>query len=186
MLGVPYFLGLAVAVAAIAGFCDWRTGEIPNRVTLWPLVIAPIAHFAAPLLEERSVEAAIDGAGFSLLGAIACAAVPLMMWRLSGGKAMGGGDVKLFAALGAILRPSVGIEAEFYSFFAALLIAPARLAYEGKLLRVLGNTLTLAVNPFLPRHKRREISPEMLTSMRFGPAIFIGTCTAAFTHWRVS
>ena len=63
-------------------------------------------------------------------------------------------------------------------------VAFGMLAYHGKLLRVLGNTFMLAVNPFLPRDKRREITPEMLTRMRFGPAIFGGTLVVAILHWR--
>lgn len=184
MLGVPFFLAFAIAVAAIAAWRDWRTGEIPDRMTLWPLAIAPIAHFAAPLLTGRSLEAGVEAAGSSVLGALACAAPPMLLYRMSNGKAIGGGDVRLLAAIGAILHPMAGIEAEFYSFMAAMLIAPARMAWEGKLFRVLGNTLALAINPLLPRHRRRQISPEMLTSMRFGPAVLVGVCGAALTHWR--
>jgi prepilin peptidase CpaA len=58
------------------------------------------------------------------------------------------------------------------------------MAYEGKLLRVLGNTLALAVNPLLPKAKRREIPPEQLTWTRMGPAIFVGTAVTAVLHWR--
>jgi prepilin peptidase CpaA len=184
MLGVPYFLTFAIAVAAVAAFRDWRTGEIPDRLTLWPLAIAPLAHFAAVLLRGGSFHAGTEASGASVLGAIACAAPPLLLYKMSGGSAIGGGDVKLLAAIGAILHPMAGIEAEFYSFLAALIIAPARMAWEGKLFRVLGNTLALAINPFLPRHRRRQIPTEMLTSMRFGPAVFAGVCCAALTHWR--
>jgi prepilin peptidase CpaA len=184
MLGVPYFLAFAIAVAAIGAWYDWRTGHIPDWVTVWPLGLAPLAHIAVVLLQGGTTHDAIKAAGFSILGAVACAFTPIVLYRASGGKAIGGGDLKLLAALGAILRPMAGIEAEFYAFFAAMLIAPARLAYEGKLFRVLGNTLALALNPFLPKHRRRQISPEMMTSMRFGPAIFVGTCGAALTQWR--
>lgn len=182
MLGVPYFLAAAVLVAAIAAWFDWRTGEIPNWVSLGPLVAAPIAHFAVYLATGHSQQA-IQAAGFSVLGAAACALVPMALYRVG---AIGGGDVKLLAAIGAICRPMVGIEAEFYAILAAALIAPARLAYEGKLLRVLGNTLSLALNPFRPKDKRKELTPEMMTTMRFGPAIFLGTCVAAVVNWRPS
>ena len=49
--------------------------------------------------------------------------------------------------------------------------------------RKLENTVALVANPFLPKHKRREITPEMMTSLRFGPAIFVGTCGTAMLHW---
>jgi prepilin peptidase CpaA len=92
--------------------------------------------------------------------------------------------VKLLAAIGALLQWRAGIEAEFYAFLAAAIIAPARLAYEGKLLKVLGNSLALVVNPFRPKERRRQITPEMMTSVRFGPAIFVGVFGAALVFWR--
>ncbi len=68
--------------------------------------------------------------------------------------AIGGGDVKLLGAVGALLRPMTGIETEMYSFIVAALYAPVRLAYEGKLLRTLGNSLLLVRNVFVPKDKR--------------------------------
>jgi len=68
---------------------------------------------------------------------------------------------------------------------AAALVVPARLAWEGQLLRVLGNTVAIVMNPFLPEKRRRTLSPEMLTTVRFGPAIFVGTVIAALLQWRL-
>ena len=61
--------------------------------------------------------------------------------------------------------------------------AAVRLAYEGKLLRTLGNTLALVVNPLRPKDKRKALPPEMMSEMRFGPAIFAGTLAAALVNW---
>ncbi|AKT36530.1 prepilin peptidase [Chondromyces crocatus] len=184
MLGQHHFLASAIVITAIAAWYDWRTGEIPNWVTLGPLAVAPCLHFIAPLLAGRDFQAAMEGAGSSILGAVLCALVPVLLYRVSEGRAFGGGDVKLLAAVGAILRPLVGIEAEYYAIFAGLLIGLGYLAYEGKLLRTLKNTAALALNPILPRHLRREVSPEMMTLTRFGPAIFLGTCCAVLMNWR--
>lgn len=186
MLEAHHFLVFAVAVSAIAAWYDWRTGEIPDRVTLVPLGVAPLAHFASPLLDGKPLLTAAETMGFSIFGAILCGVVPLLVWKMSQGHGMGGGDIKLLAALGAILRPLVGIEAEFCAILASLLIALAGLAYEGRLLRSISNTVALGLNPLLPSHRRRQISPDMLTRTRFGPAIFVGTFCAAFTHWRAS
>ncbi|MCC6555557.1 MAG: prepilin peptidase [Polyangiaceae bacterium] len=181
MLGVPYFMAFAIAVSAIAAWHDWRTGEIPDWITLGPLCAAPLAHLGFHLHQTRSMSHAIEAAGFSILGAAACAVVPLMLFRVEG---MLGGDVKLLAAIGAILRPLAGVEAEFYAILAGIVIGCAQLAYEGRLLRMLGNTAALTLNVFLPKHRRRQLTPEMLTRLRFGPAIFVGTCGAALTNWR--
>jgi len=180
MLGAPYFFVAAVLVAALAAWFDWRTGHIPNALTLGPLLVAPVAHFVSNAVMSTA-QVALQAAGYSVLGAALCALVPMALYRAS---AIGGGDVKVLAAVGALMRPVVGIEAEFYAFLAAALIAPAYLAYEGKLLSVLQNTLALVINPFLPPERRRQVTPEMMTWFRLGPSIFLGALAAAIVHWR--
>lgn len=175
------FLMAACLVAALAALTDWRTGHIPNWLTLGALAIAPFAHVVrAVSLGAHGAQAALEGC-YSLVGAAACGVVPLLLYRQ---EAIGGGDVKLLLALGAILKPFTGVESEMYSFFAAGIFAPARLAYEGKLFATLKNTLAVAANPFLPKAKRKKLEPQMLTWFRFAPSIFVGALVAAFIHWR--
>lgn len=180
MSPLHWFMVFAVVVAAVAAWFDWRTGHIPNWVTLGPLCLAPIAHFALTLV-DAPLRVAIEAMGASVLGALLCALIPLMLYRAGG---IGGGDVKLLAAVGAIFRPLLGIEAEFYAFLAASLIALARAAYEGKLMQILGNTLTLVLDPFRPKERRRELTPDKMTWMRLGPAAFPGVLAAVIVNWR--
>lgn len=174
-----HLFAFALAVTATAAWYDWRTGHIPNWLTLGALGLGIAVHAVYGLLTLGPRDAAM-AAGFAVLGAAVCAAVPLMMYRLD---AIGGGDVKLLAALGAILRPMLGIEAELYGFLAVAVIMPGWLAYEGKLGAVLSNTAAIVKNPFLPKARRRQVPTEMLTSIRFGPGVFAGTCAAAAMHW---
>jgi prepilin peptidase CpaA len=171
-------LASAVLISAIAAWIDYRTGEIPPYLTVYPLGLALLAHF---VLGFRA--GGMSGGGmhflYSLLGAGVCAIVPLLLFRKG---AIGGGDVKLLIAIGALCRTQVGIEAELYSFLAAALYAPAKMAYEGKLLRLMGNTLAILANPFLPQEKRRTLEPEMMSKVRFGPAIFVGMAAAALAN----
>lgn len=176
-----YFLVAAAVIAAIAAATDLKTGEIPNWLTLGGLLVAPFVHIGNGLAHHMAGRAALYEGGSSFLGAILCVIVPAILYRQ---EAIGGGDVKLLACIGALLQPRLGIEAEMYSFFAAGLIAPAFLAYEGKLFRTIKNTALLALNPLLPKKKRRQIEPALLTWFRFGPAIFIGTGITAYLHWR--
>lgn len=180
MVQVRVFLVCAVIVSAIAAFTDWRKGIIPPWLSMGTLALAPIGHAVfGGIYGGRA--AAFEGFILSLAGAAACGAVPLLLYYLGGGK---GGDVKLLAALGALCRPMIGIELEFYGFIAAAIFALGRLAYDGKLLRTLLNSLSLLVNPFLPKARRRALSPEAMTWTRLGPAVFAGTCLAAFLNWR--
>lgn len=179
MIWQSYFLAAAVIVTALAAVFDWRTKEIPNWLSMGPLVVAPVAHFVAQAVEGHS-DAALQALGFSIGGALICGAVPVALYFAS---AIGGGDLKLFLSLGAILRPMLGIEAVFYGFIVAALYAPAQLAYEGKLFKVLGNSLKIFTNRFRPKDQRVDIPKEMLTEMRFGPSIFVGTALVAILQW---
>ena len=181
MLGEYYFLLAAVLVAGLAAWFDWRTGEIPNWLCFGPLAVAPVAHAVIGLV-KIGWSAAGQGALFSILGAVTCGAVPLLLYR-SGG--IGGGDLKLLVGIGAVLRPMIGIEAELYSFIVAALYAPIQLAYQGKLLRTLGNTVVLVRNVFVPKAKRKELTAEQMHELRFGPSIFVATLIVLVLHWRV-
>lgn len=166
----PYVYGLAVVMAGIAAFTDWKTGHIPNWLTLPPLAIGPVIH---------GLTGGLDGF-FGILIAIAITGiVPLVMFRIGG---MAGGDVKLFAAIAAVCGVDVGLEAEFLAFVVAGVYALGRLAWEGKLLRTLGNTLFMAFNPLLPARLRKPMSPELLHTLRLGGAILVGLLIAVWNR----
>src|SRR6188768_1300094 len=95
----------AVLLTAIAAVYDLRTGHIPNWLTFGSLLAAVFA---------QAIVGAIDGGGAGLgnsvadavLGIIVCSAVPAIVFFRGG---MGGGDVKLFAALGALCAARDGL-----------------------------------------------------------------------------
>lgn len=159
--------GVCLAIAGAAAITDWRTGRIPNWLTLPPLAVAPLAW---------GLVAGWKGVLLvSLLGAAAAALVPYLMFRRD---AAGGGDVKLFAALGAVGGLSLGLEAEVFCFVAAALFSLGRLAWGGKLFRTLWNAVSILVNPILPRRWRREVKPELMTPVRMGAFALAGVLVA--------
>jgi prepilin peptidase CpaA len=171
---------VAIAVAAVAAFTDWRRGEIPNWLTYGALALGPILHAGRMLIAHEAMDNALTESGFSIVGALVCALVPALLYRQG---AIGGGDLKLLACLGAILQTMLGVEAEMYGFFAAALIAPARLAYDGKLIATLKNALTILANLFLPKAKQRHVEETALSWFRLGPALLFGVALTAFLHW---
>jgi prepilin peptidase CpaA len=173
-----YFLVAAVVVTAIAAVYDLRTGHIPNWLTLGALAAALVAHAARGLV-AGGLPGLLDAAIAALFAAIACSLVPALMFWLGG---MGGGDVKLFAAIGAACLVARGLEVEMYSFIAALLFAPAYLAWKGTLLRTLGNVVTLGLNPLRAKESRRAVPAELMQWVRLGPAIFVGCAAALAAH----
>jgi prepilin peptidase CpaA len=177
-----YFLIAAAVVAGVAAWTDARTGHIPNWLTFGTLGVALVGHAALAWHVQHSWRAGMAELGYSLVGAIACALVPAFMyWR----GAIGGGDIKLFAAIGALCHPMIGLEMETYAFVAAAILAPAKMAYEGTLFKTLGRSLALATNPFRKAENRKELPPEMMTWFRLGPAIFLGAAATVLLHWEM-
>jgi len=164
-----YFYLVALVVALVAALLDARTGQIPNWLTLGTLALAPPARALA------SVSLAM--LGLALLGAVLCALLPWLVYRAGG---MGGGDVKLFAAVGALLPPLASLHAVTYAFvvggvWAILLLArKRRIAFSfGTALRLFGSRLDA---------RRTPLTREM-TELCFGPAIFVGTLLAVVACW---
>ena len=159
-------LVFACAVTLASAWTDARTGRIPNLLTL-PMVFFGLCFGAT--------NGGWVGLGSSLLGAALCFGVPYGLYLTSGGSAIGGGDVKLFAALGALLGPSAGLEVELASLVLLAVFALMILTWRGRLFSMLQRTLWLSINWALPRAKRRSLEPEMMVSMRMGPAICVAT-----------
>lgn len=177
-----WFLIAALLVAGIAAAYDWRSGHIPDAVSYVPLVLAPIAHagLAWKTIPNCTLSDSLMEGGISLAGVVVCSIMPLLMFRKN---ALGGGDVKVFAALGALGQVSLGVEMQLYAFVLAAIIAPARIAYEGNLGRTLKNSGTLLANAFLPPERKKPIDADSVTWFRLGPCIFLGTLLTAIIHY---
>lgn len=167
-----YLLGTAVVASLASAVTDARTGRIPNTLTLPALVGGLLLNGA--FHGTYGVVAAIAGALLAGGG-------PALLHRITRGKAIGGGDVKLFAALGALLGPSVGLQLELISFGLLTVFALVRLAFLGRLFGVLLNVFRLVASPLLPKSWRTPIAQEALTEMRLGPAIAAATLTVALS-----
>ena len=140
-----YFLIAAAVVAAISAWSDARTGHIPNWLTFGTLGVALAGHTALAWYVQHSWRAGLTELGYSVAGAFACALVPAFMyWR----GAIGGGDIKLFAAIGALCHPMIGLEIETYAFVAAAILGAGEDGVQGPLWKTLGRSLALVMNPF--------------------------------------
>jgi Flp pilus assembly protein protease CpaA len=92
------------AALAVAAWTDLRRRLIPNWVT-YPAIIACLA---IALLRDGP-----DGFITSLLGALVCGGLLLIAWL---GGALGGGDVKLAALIGATFGWAQGLYALMWTF----------------------------------------------------------------------
>jgi len=162
-----YLVGQATAIVVAAGaaFFDARRGEIPNPLTLGALAVAVIGYGAF---------GGLIAAGLSLGGAAAAALLPFLLYRAG---AMGGGDVKAFAAIGALLGLAPGLEAELLAFLFAMIWHGARLTRAGALARTLKRSSLLLWR----RPEGAEATP--FEEVRLGPALLAGTaCAVAAIH----
>ncbi len=181
-----FFLIAAVVVTLVAAVVDHRTGHIPNPLTLGPLAVAPLVHAFVTAAHTHSAVLSVRSLGFSLLAALLCALLPLAMYRSAG---MGGGDVKLFAAVGAITNVFVGLHALTYAFVFGMVWALVLAARTNRLATTFGNVAALIGAPLRTRVAGdgvagAEAAPRPgMTRMPFGPAIFLGTLTAAVMLW---
>ncbi len=149
-----------LALTLIAAFTDARSGIIPNWLTLSSLLLAPLVQlrFAGP-----------GAFAFSLAAIVGCSIVPLLLFGM---RAIGGGDVKLFAAIGAIAGTDLGLQIQLASYALLAFCGLCVLAYRRQMLATLGRALSLLTAPLRTRTKRGLPPPEALISMRLGPAIF--------------
>jgi prepilin peptidase CpaA len=112
---------LALLVCFVAAWHDAATSRIPNALTYTAILVGLGLNMLAPLLHLLDAHVALQWLGASgalsaLLGFALCAGIGIACLMLAG---MGGGDMKLLAALGAML----GYERVLPVLFAALLIA---------------------------------------------------------------
>jgi prepilin peptidase CpaA len=156
---------IALLATAIAAPTDARSARIPNWLTYPLLALGPLLSLFAPV-------PAMSGLLLSLLGIFCCALVPTLLFARA---AMGGGDVKLLAALGGLLGPYSGIEVQFFSFLVVTIVLLGRMAWDGRLLATLRNVVLASTHLFLPQRLHRPLEPTLLTNMRMGIPIFVAT-----------
>lgn len=161
---------LALATAIALAVTDFRTGKMPNWLTLSSLALAFGVRW---LVEGRS------GVVAALLGVFIVGAIPLGLFLFTKGKAIGGGDVKALGALGAWLGPMAGLEAEILGFVFLAVFALAGECVRGRGAALLRRSFALVV-PRWGKVTEEGTAPQTL-EMRFGPALFLGTLVVCAT-----
>lgn len=136
---------LVISALIVLSVIDFRTLEIPFGINLFILICGVVAAFADPA-----------GLKSHLIGMV-IVSVPLEIILLaSGGRAIGGGDVKLFFAAGLMLGMSGTLVAFILACFFASVIHIARM-------KLLGAGRVLAMGPY--------IAMGIMGSMWFGPGL---------------
>ncbi|HEY2733324.1 MAG TPA: A24 family peptidase [Polyangiales bacterium] len=168
----------AGALVLIAAIVDFKTGKIPNLLIAIGLALGLLSGAAVGFASDRA-GAVLHGLLYSSAGALGCALLPGLLYAA---RSIGGGDLKLFIALGSLVGPLIGLEAELYTFCAGALYVFGLLAYEGILFRSVADSF-VAVSSAIVRRPNRRAAQLSQRSVRFGPLIAVGTWLALLAHW---
>lgn len=169
---------LLAVVLVLAGVLDWRTGKVPNWLT-YPAILAGFAlAMVLGLLQLPPHQGGLwDGLSATLLAFLAGL---LPMWVIFACGGMGGGDVKLVAAVGAITASIPCLLATaFYGFLIGALMA----IYVMFRRRIFWRTVSRLLNAAF---SLAGGSPDLDTTdsprLPFGAAVKIGGLLAGMEH----
>ncbi len=136
--GGYFVIVCAYALAAAAATCDTALRSVPNRLTYPALLTALAINLAvSPLLTAVGADSALIWLGApgwkeALLGLALCAGVGLLSFVTRG---LGGGDVKLLGALGALVGLGAIIPILVNTLAVAAVVGLVNLAVRGVLVR---------------------------------------------------
>ncbi len=152
-------------ILAFACYGEIRERRIPNWLTLGAIALG---------LGAAAIEGEVDGLVDSALG-LAIAGGLFLPFCLLG--VVGGGDMKLMAAVGAIVGWPMVLRVICNTCIAGGLIAVAIMAWHGVLLTTLANTFRIIVG--MQRRPQGLRNPPMVP---YALAITIGTLIAVFVQ----
>lgn len=159
-----------LCLVTAGAFADVRSGKIPNALT-YPACVFGLALGLA--------QGGWGGLGGSAAG-LALAFVPFFLLYLGGG--LGGGDVKLMAAVGALMGVDFTLTALINAVLCGGLIALLIVIWEGKLLDALRFVGATLARPFRPGAPRPALEPQ--TELPFGVAICLACLLTLVASWQ--
>jgi len=160
---------LVVLTSAVT---DFATRKIPNIISLGGIVVGLAIHTATGAVDGFG--GAARGLGFALLGLFTVSIAPFFFWKRG---EMGGGDVKLLAAVGALVGPVIGFDVLAFTFAGSLLVLlPYRLIRHNALVVVARNARIGLVNLL----RRNDGRIPYLAVPKLPPAILAPTISVAF------
>jgi prepilin peptidase CpaA len=158
-------LAVLTAGVLVATIVDIRSRRIPNELTALMALIG--LGLAAAGMSGISL-------GASLMGTVLGFALMLPGYKLG---ATGAGDVKLMAAVGAILGPAMVVMAFLFTGVAGGVLAVAVALRRRRLGTTIQGTRRLLA---APSDVRKEIQAATVASrFAYGPAIAVGSVLAA-------
>jgi prepilin peptidase CpaA len=172
-------IGVCFAIVALSAIWDLASRTIPNVLTLGGVALG-IALRAAVGYTESGVHGALVGVAWAFAGIGLCGILPLLSYVRG---EIGGADLKLFAAIGALCGPVLGFNTQAWTYGVILVaVFPFRVIRHGVFRSTMKQVSTDIANLFRPREKRATVTPIKLPPVPMGPSIFAGMCVAFTYH----
>jgi prepilin peptidase CpaA len=165
----PIILGLAVALALIAGYTDWRSRRIPNWLTVSGLLVGVSVNTLA--WGWLGLKASLLGAGLGLL-----VLLPFVFLR-----SLGAGDWKLAGALGAFVGPAALVDLLMGSVLVAGIMALALVIYKRRFLQTLRNIGRLLASVLTFHMPGAEVSLDNPQSLKVPYGVALALTTLLFS-----
>lgn len=157
---------LAFLLLGLCAYWDIRYRKIPNWATLPGIVLG---------LGMNTMQHGWGGMKTSGLGLLVGFGALLVLFVLSW---MGGGDVKLMAAVGALKGYPFVLSALFYSLIVGVVIGVIMLIWKRKTLSTFKNLFFVVGSRVTRLVPKRDINREETQKIPFGLAIILGTIWA--------
>lgn len=168
-----FLFAFTFTVLICAAFYDLNQHRIPNWLTLTSIIMGLVFGYFS---------SGVEGLKLSAIGLAVGFVAFLIPFALGG---TGGGDVKLMAAVGALVGWPLIVWAILLSCVVALFAAAAKAIWQGRFIKMLVNTwliikMTLiAVILKRPREEIKELTKEQGSLwVPFGASISVGTVWA--------
>jgi prepilin peptidase CpaA len=161
-------LGLAVALALIAGWTDWRSRRIPNWLTVSGFVVGVLVNVLAD--GRAGLKTSLLGAGLGLL-----VLLPFVLLR-----SLGAGDWKLAGALGAFVGWKVLVDLLMGSVFVAGAMAVGLVIYKRRFRETLRNIGRLLASMLTLRMPGAEVSLDNPQSLKVPYGVALALTTLLF------
>ena len=165
----PEIIGLTLALAAAAGWMDWRSRRIPNWLTVPALAVGVAAN---------AWLGGWSGAKSSLLGALLGLGLllPFVLVR-----SLGAGDWKLVGALGALLGPGQLWNALVITLLVAGVMALGLIIWKGRVRQTARNMLHIMASLVSLHLPGPEVSLDNREALKipFGVAVTVAVALVA-------
>jgi prepilin peptidase CpaA len=166
-------LALALLLALLAGFTDWRSRRIPNWLTVSGLLVG---------VTVNTIAGGWGGLKISLLGAAVGLLVLLPFVFL---RSLGAGDWKLAGALGAFVGPAVLLDLLMGSIFVAGIMAVVLVIYKRRFKQTLLNIGRLLGSVLSFHMPGPEVSLDNPQSLKIPYGVALALTTLCYGAWSI-